>query len=111
MDPGDPSGKENVVAKRSLVVVESPTKVKTIQKYLNNKYVVKASMGHVRERPERVSGEDAHLVVFSAWHLHDEPAARGTGPDNCRPGLGEKYVAWPGPLPPSYDLKERSGAG
>src|SRR5262245_62271791 len=58
MDPGDPSGKENVVAKRSLVVVESPTKVKTIQKYLNNKYVVKASMGHVRDLPKSQLGVD-----------------------------------------------------
>ena len=58
MDPGDPSGKENVVAKRSLVVVESPTKVKTIQKYLNNKYVVKASMGHVRDLPKSKLGVD-----------------------------------------------------
>ena len=38
--------------KRALVVVESPTKVKTIQKYLDSKYVVKASMGHVRDLPK-----------------------------------------------------------
>ena len=46
------------MAKRSLVVVESPTKVKTIQKYLNNKYVVKASMGHVRDLPKSKLGVD-----------------------------------------------------
>ena len=44
--------------KRSLVVVESPTKVKTIQKYLNSKYVVKASMGHVRDLPKSQLGVD-----------------------------------------------------
>ena len=47
---------EEVVAKRSLVVVESPTKVKTIQKYLDGKYVVKASMGHVRDLPKSKLG-------------------------------------------------------
>jgi DNA topoisomerase-1 len=46
------------VAKRSLVVVESPTKVKTIQKYLDGTYVVKASMGHVRDLPKSQLGVD-----------------------------------------------------
>jgi DNA topoisomerase-1 len=44
--------------KRSLVVVESPTKVKTIQKYLDATYVVKASMGHVRDLPKSQLGVD-----------------------------------------------------
>src|SRR4030095_16333631 len=41
---------------RSLVVVESPTKVKTIQKYLDSGYVVKASMGHIRDLPKSKLG-------------------------------------------------------
>jgi DNA topoisomerase-1 len=40
------------------VVVESPTKVKTIQKYLDGHYVVKASMGHVRDLPKSQLGVD-----------------------------------------------------
>ncbi len=41
-----------------LVIVESPTKVKTISKILGADYVVKASMGHVRDLPERAFGVD-----------------------------------------------------
>ncbi|MBI4594092.1 MAG: type I DNA topoisomerase, partial [Candidatus Rokubacteria bacterium] len=46
------------MAKRSLVVVESPTKVKTIQKYLDSTYLVKASMGHIRDLPKSTLGVD-----------------------------------------------------
>ncbi|HGE70219.1 TPA: type I DNA topoisomerase [Candidatus Poribacteria bacterium] len=37
---------------KSLVVVESPAKVKTISKFLGKDYTVKASMGHIRDLPE-----------------------------------------------------------
>src|SRR5947209_8791610 len=58
MGLGRRTRKENVVAKRALVVVESPTKVKTIQKYLDSTYIVKASMGHVRDLPKSQLGVD-----------------------------------------------------
>ncbi|WP_099221388.1 type I DNA topoisomerase [Listeria costaricensis] len=41
-----------------LVIVESPAKAKTIEKYLGKKYKVKASMGHVRDLPKSQMGID-----------------------------------------------------
>ena len=41
---------------KTLVVVESPSKAKTIQKYLGKEYVVRASFGHVRDLPEKEMG-------------------------------------------------------
>ena len=41
-----------------LVVVESPAKAKTIEKYLGKNYVVKASMGHLRDLPKSQFGID-----------------------------------------------------
>src|SRR5437867_10892481 len=58
MGLGRRTRKENVVAKRSLVVVESPTKVKTIQTYLDSSFIVRASMGHVRDLPKSKLGVD-----------------------------------------------------
>lgn len=41
-----------------LVIVESPAKAKTIERYLGKKYKVKASMGHVRDLPKSQMGVD-----------------------------------------------------
>jgi DNA topoisomerase I len=43
---------------KSLVIVESPAKAKTINKYLGPDYIVKASMGHVRDLPKSKLGVD-----------------------------------------------------
>ncbi|AIQ36515.1 MULTISPECIES: type I DNA topoisomerase [Paenibacillus] len=40
----------------ALVIVESPAKAKTIGKYLGSKYIVKASMGHIRDLPKSQTG-------------------------------------------------------
>ncbi len=43
---------------KSLVIVESPAKAKTVNHYLGEDYIVKASMGHVRDLPEKKLGVD-----------------------------------------------------
>ena len=43
---------------KGLIVVESPTKVKTLQKFLGREYVIKASVGHIKDLPEGELGVD-----------------------------------------------------
>ena len=44
----------------SLVIVESPAKAKTIGKYLGSKFIVKASMGHIRDLPKSQIGVEVN---------------------------------------------------
>ena len=44
--------------KKDLVIVESPAKAKTIEKYLGGNYTVVASMGHLRDLPKSTLGVD-----------------------------------------------------
>ncbi len=55
---GDEPALPGVIRGRSLVIVESPKKAKSINKFLGSKFVVKASMGHVRDLPKRKLGLD-----------------------------------------------------
>ncbi len=49
---------------KALVIVESPAKAKTINKYLGNDYIVKSSIGHIRDLPASGSGskKSIHLI-------------------------------------------------
>ena len=65
-----------------LVIVESPTKAKTIEKYLGDDYVVEASVGHIRDLPSKASQvptelKDNQVVTgitkdFEAIYILDE---------------------------------------
>jgi DNA topoisomerase-1 len=59
---GDEDAPRPVRARRgndnALVIVESPAKAKTIKKYLGSGYVVKASVGHVKDLPKKTMGID-----------------------------------------------------
>ena len=84
-----------------LVIVESPAKAKTINKYLGPEYVVKSSVGHIRDLPTSGSGKTvdpkqraqeaaktrkmsaAEKTIYKTKKAHEQLVARmGVDPDN-----------------------------
>src|SRR5205809_721224 len=113
---------------KSLVVVESPAKAKTINKYLGRDYKVVASMGHVRDLPKSKLGVDiddgfepSYEVIASRKkvlkELKDEAKKASeifvaTDPDREREiekFVPEEYwnltARFAGPVPPEFDAR------
>ncbi|MDG2914925.1 type I DNA topoisomerase [Bisgaard Taxon 10/6] len=61
---------------KSLVIVESPAKAKTINKYLGNDYIVKSSVGHIRDLPTAGASSGEKAKPVSTKGLSTEEKAR-----------------------------------
>ena len=48
---------------KSLVIVESPAKAKTISKYLGSEYIVESSVGHIRDLPKKASPNSKRATI------------------------------------------------
>ncbi|CAH1663457.1 MULTISPECIES: type I DNA topoisomerase [unclassified Chelatococcus] len=59
-----------------VVVVESPAKAKTINKYLGSGYEVLASFGHIRDLPAKDGSVDPDADFAMVWELEDRGAKR-----------------------------------
>jgi len=54
---------------KNLVIVESPTKAKTIGKYLGKQYLVKATIGHVKDLPKKDLAVDVEHDFKPAYEV------------------------------------------
>jgi DNA topoisomerase I len=54
---------------KGLVIVESPAKAKTIQKYLGKGFSVEASLGHVKDLPKSTLGVDTERHDFETDYV------------------------------------------
>ena len=68
---GKPEKAAKLKAKKTLVIVESPTKEKTISRFLSADYVVRSSYGHVRDLPKDELGVDVEHEFTPKYVLID----------------------------------------
>lgn len=57
---------------KNLVIVESPTKGKTIEKFLGKDFIVKASLGHIRDLAKKDLGIDIENKFAPTYIVSDE---------------------------------------
>jgi len=55
--------------KSHLIIVESPSKIKTLKKFLDDKYMVEASVGHIRDLPKSKLGIDTDNNFDAEYHV------------------------------------------
>ena len=84
---------------RSLVIVESPAKAKTINKYLGSNFIVKSSVGHIRDLPTAGLRPSAEKTAKTSSLSKEEKAKRqlvrrmGVDPEH---GWTARYEILPG---------------
>src|SRR6266446_192984 len=78
---------------KKLVIVESPAKAKTINKYLGSDFSVKASMGHVRDLPERKFGVEIEKDFKPTYQVSAKRKALVTELQKTAEGAEHVYLA------------------
>ncbi|MQF87093.1 MAG: type I DNA topoisomerase [SAR202 cluster bacterium] len=87
------SEQNSQTTKQKLVIVESPTKAKTISRFLGNSYQVIASMGHVRDLPDRKIAVDPDNEFQAIYEVTSSAKNIVTTIKNAAQIASEVYLA------------------
>ncbi|HCC83549.1 TPA: type I DNA topoisomerase [Candidatus Uhrbacteria bacterium] len=76
-----------------LVIVESPTKAKTITKFLGKEYTILSSFGHIRDLPKKSTAVDVEHGFTPTYEVPPDKKAKVTALKQAAKGVDEVYLA------------------
>ena len=79
--------------KKSLLIVESPAKARTIQKFLGKEFQVKASMGHIRDLPVKRFGVKIEEDFAPQYQILSDKKKIAKELAESAKGSGNVYIA------------------
>ncbi|MEO8457213.1 MAG: type I DNA topoisomerase [Chloroflexota bacterium] len=88
-----PAKKKDTGVGKSLVIVESPAKARTISRILGSKYDVRASIGHIRDLPKAKLGIDVDGEFAPQYIIPREKSKTVTEIKNAAKKAGEVFLA------------------
>ena len=83
---------------KNLVIVESPAKAKTINKYLGKDYLVKASIGHIKDLPSKGLGVDVEHNFEPTYELIPDSKKRNNKNSRKPRKKPTRFISPPTPI-------------
>ena len=81
------------MSNKNLIIVESPSKIKTLKKFLGNEYQIEASVGHIRDLPKKNLGIDLDNNFTPKYEVSDKSKQVVKNLKNVLKGMDAIYIA------------------
>ena len=81
------------MSNKNLIIVESPSKIKTLKKFLGNEYQIEASVGHIRDLPKKNLGIDLENNFAPKYEVSDKSKQVVKNLKSVLKGVDTIYIA------------------
>ena len=81
------------MSKKKLIIVESPSKIKTLKKFLGDEYEIEASVGHIRDLPKKKLGLDLDNGFLPTYEVSPDSKTTVQQLKNATKNISELYIA------------------
>ena len=81
------------MSNKNLIIVESPSKIKTLKKFLGTEYQIEASVGHIRDLPKKNLGIDLENNFTAKYEVSDQSKKVVKNLKSVLKGVDTIYIA------------------